>query len=96
MNRTTVRSHCLSLWINVNLIHGEADSSSNHQLVPVSGSYGWVLEFCHSPEGGEEVLYPAVQTCEGLPRSNLQETKARNQYESFGQRRGSLKLQVKI
>lgn len=73
----------LSLEEIVNLVHGEADSSSGHQLMPVSGSYGRVLELCHGPEGDEEVLYPAVQTCEGLPRSNLSQTKARNQYKGF-------------
>ena len=43
--------------------------------MPVSGSNGRVLELCHSTEGGEDVLYPAVQSCEGLPRSNLSHTK---------------------
>lgn len=45
--------------------------------MPVSGPYGRVLELCHGPQGDEEVLYFAVQTCEGLPRSNLSETQAK-------------------
>lgn len=39
--------------------------------MPVSVSYGGVLEFCYSPEGGEEVLHSGVQAGEGLPRSHL-------------------------
>ncbi|TNN81596.1 hypothetical protein EYF80_008042 [Liparis tanakae] len=45
--------------------------------MPVPGSYGWVLELCHGPQRDEQVLHLAVQTCEGLPRSNLSHTKAR-------------------
>ena len=59
------------------LIHGEADSGGCHQLVPVSGPDGRVLELCHSPEGDEGVLHHAVQTYEGVPRPHLPDTKPR-------------------
>lgn len=61
---------------SVNLVHGEADSGRSHELVPVPGPYGRVLELRHGPKGDEKVLHFAIQTCEGFPRSNLSETQA--------------------
>lgn len=60
--------------IHDNLVHGELDSSGRHQLMPVPGPYGRVLELGHSPQGDEEVLHRAVQPCEGFPRSSLSRT----------------------
>lgn len=65
---TTIQNNFL------NLVHGELDSSGRHQLMPVPGPYGRVLELGHSPQGDEEVLHRAVQPCEGFPRSNLSRT----------------------
>ena len=64
------------LWQTVNgerhLVHGELHSRGVHQLPPVAGAYGRVLELRHHAQRGQEVLDRGVQPREGIPRPRLQ------------------------